>query len=65
MTITRRLAKLEGTRPRPKPPLTLDLDPDLAQRIRATKAAGTFPASLSTVDLHAIWDAAEAQGGAA
>lgn len=61
--IRRRIAKLEGARPDPKPPLALDLDPDLAQRIRAAQAAGTFPASLGTGDLEAILDAAKARGG--
>lgn len=61
--ILRRIAKLEGTRPAPTPALVLDLPPDLAQRIRAAQAAGTFPASLGTGDLAAILDAAKARGG--
>lgn len=61
--IFRRIAKLEGTRPDPLPPLVLELDPNLVQRIRAAQAAGTFPASLGTRDLVTILDAAKAQGG--
>jgi len=59
MTLRRRIDRLEGTRPDPALALDLDLDldPDLAERIRAAKAAGTFPASLSMADLDAINDA--------
>lgn len=57
-TIRKRLDRLEGKRPDPAPPLMLDLDPDLAQRIRAAQAAGTFPASLTDADLRAVMAAA-------
>lgn len=64
MQLSKRIDRLEGTRPTPAQPLDLDLDlaPDLAQRIRDAQAAGTFPASLPTADLKAIVDAAQAAG---
>jgi hypothetical protein len=61
MTLRKRIDSLEGNRPDPAPPLDLDLAPDLAQRIRDTQSAGTFPASLSTADLEAINDAVKAR----
>ncbi len=54
-TIRSRLTRLEGLRKALPPPRAPVLVPaDLAERIRAAQAAGTYPASLSIADLEAI-----------
>ena len=60
-SIRRRIATLEVSCPAPEASLALDLPPDLAQRILDARAAGSFPAGLSRLDLLAIlaaWDEA-------
>ena len=57
MTIRTRLTKLERTRPARSDALPPDLQhppADLAARIMAAQATGTFPQSLTGADLRAL-----------
>ena len=61
----KRLARLEANRPALDADLPLDLAglaPDVAARIMAAKAQGTFPRSLCDADLHALVALADEQG---
>lgn len=65
MTLTRRLERLEASRPAGSPDdviIEVDLDPEIMLRLEAAQQAGTFPASLSTPDLHAIIEALDRAG---
>lgn len=65
MTLRRRLACLELSRPRqPGAASSLDLAAKLARRIEAAKAAGTFPQSLCDADLESIVAADDEAKGA-
>ena len=64
MTLERRLARLEASRPIAAPASApLELPHELHLRVMAAMEAGTFPASLSDADLHEIIELAETQRG--
>ena len=67
MMLCMRIDRLEASRPEAHAGsgLALDLSPDLCARIAASQAAGTFPQSLTYVDLEAILTAADVARGQA
>ena len=63
MRLSTRLARLKRTRPEPLAAVGLDLPPHVRTRIAAAQAAGTYPQSLSDVDLSAIVAAGDVMRG--